>query len=325
MNLTQQELQQFEEEGYVVKPQVFSEEDMAPLRDAMVEIVADEAARLHAEGKLAETFPDEPFERRLASIMKAAPEAGWSIYKTITGRSGGGYSGPSIFQMIVHPPLLSCIESIVGPDIVASSVYRIRPKMPDFVFGEVPWHQDSGYFMAHCDTQMVVTCWVPLVDATLENGCLWVQPKTHKNGIIRHHTRPNAGYLIIADQDLPAQESFPVEMKAGDVLFMTNITPHCSKENTTDEVRWSFDLRYQSLNVPNNVGELPEEFDPNREPVEMACYPPEADFIVRCANNPEREIRTPEEFHALRQRYEQARNIQYPRREWTPLPGSAQT
>jgi hypothetical protein len=226
--------------------------------------------------------------------------------------------------MIVHPPLLSCIESIVGPDIVASSVYRIRPKMPNFALGEVPWHQDSGYFMPHCDQHTIVTCWIPLVDATIDNGCLWVQPKSHKIGILPHHTRANAGYLVIAAEDLPAQESLPLEMRAGDVLFLTNITTHCSKENTTDMVRWSFDLRYQSMDVPNNAGELPEEFDPNREPVEMACYPPEADFIVRCRQQPECEVRSPAEFHALRQRYEQAQNIQFPRRSWTPLPERAQ-
>lgn len=323
MSLTPQELTQFQEDGYVVKRQVFAERDLEPLREAMNEIVAREAERLQHEGKLSDIFLGEPFERRLACIMEASSEAGWEIYRAITGKSGGGYSGAAIFKMIVHPPLLSCIESIVGPEIVASSVYRIRPKMPGFEQTEVPWHQDSGYFMSHCDSQMIVTCWVPLVDATIENGCLWVQPKTHTNGIITHHTRPGKGYLVIADDDLPPIESFPVEMKAGDVLLLTNITPHCSKENTSDEVRWSFDLRYQSLSAPNNVGELPEEFDPQRAPVEMACHPPEADFIVRFPSQPEREVRTPEAFHILRERYEQASNIVYPSRGWTPLPATA--
>lgn len=319
MSLSPQELTQFEEDGFVVKRQVFSQNDLHPLREAMNEIVAREAERLQREGKISNTFEGEPFERRLACIMEASSEAGWEIYRAITGKSGGGYSGEAIFQMIVHPPLLSCIESIVGPEIVASSVYRIRPKMPGFEQTEVPWHQDSGYFMSHCDSQMIVTCWVPLVDATVENGCLWVQPKTHVNGILTHHTRPGKGYLVIADDDLPPAESLPIEMKAGDVLLLTNITPHCSKENTSEDVRWSFDLRYQGANVPNNVGQLPEEFDPQRAPVEMACHPPEADFIVRSPSQPEREIRTPQEFHMLRERYEQANNIVYPSRGWTPL------
>ena len=112
MSLTQNELKQFEEDGYVVKPRVFSAADLKPLQDAMNEIVATDAERLKAEGKLENTFPDEPFERRLACIMEASSEAGWEIYRAIIGKSGGGYSGAAIFKMIVHPPLLSCIESI---------------------------------------------------------------------------------------------------------------------------------------------------------------------------------------------------------------------
>lgn len=325
MSLTAQELAQFEEDGYVVKSQVFAPAAIQPLRDAMSSIVAGEAERLYAAGELPDTFADEPFERRLACIMNASPEAGMAIYKAIMGqKGGGGYTGPEMFNMIVHPPLLSCIESIVGPDIVASSVYRIRPKMPGFAIGEVPWHQDSAYMNAHCDHHMVVTCWIPLVDATIENGCLWIQPKAHQSGVVRHYAGGNSHYLVITDDDLPAEYSMPVEMKAGDVLFLTNTTPHCSKENNTDVVRWSIDLRYQSLDVPTNAEQAPEEYDPSRAPVEMACYPPEADFIVRCRSHPEREVKTPEAFHLLRQRYEQAGYIQYPQRGWVPLPEPVQ-
>ena len=34
-----------------------------------------------------------------------------------------------------------CVASLVGPDIIGSSVYRIRPKLPGFAGGEVPFHQ----------------------------------------------------------------------------------------------------------------------------------------------------------------------------------------
>ena len=36
-------------------------------------------------------------------------------------------------------------------------------------------------------------------------------------------------------------------------LLMTNRTPHGSYENTTDVVRWSMDLRYQSAALPTNA------------------------------------------------------------------------
>ena len=34
-----------------------------------------------------------------------------------------------------------------------------------------------------------------------------------------------------------------MKVPRGGVLFLTNLTPHCSRENSADVVRWSLDLR----------------------------------------------------------------------------------
>lgn len=39
----------------------------------------------------------------------------------------------------------------------------------------------------------------------------------------------------------------PVPMEPGDVLFMNRQTVHCSLPNVSDEIRWSFDLRYNPV------------------------------------------------------------------------------
>jgi ectoine hydroxylase-related dioxygenase (phytanoyl-CoA dioxygenase family) len=234
------------------------------------------------------------------------------------GKGGGGYNGPAMLQTIRHPALLSCIESLIGPDIVGSSVYRIRPKLPGWDRGEVPWHQDAGYTLAHCDRHLIVTCWVPLVDATLENGCLHVIPTVHSSGILKHFTGGHAGFLEVPQDELPQVDPVPVPMKAGDVLLLTNLTPHASFENRTDQVRWSIDLRYQSADVPNNVDEDPASYTPERDPVTMACYPPEADFVIRDRKDPAREIQSADQFRQVRQRYETTRP-NTPGRGWTPL------
>ena len=109
-----------------------------------------------------------------------------------------------------------------------------------------------------------------------------------------------------------------MEMKAGDVLFMTNLTPHASFENHSELVRWSVDLRYQSAEAPNNADEDPESYTPEREPVTMACYPPEADFVLRNPENPEQEVRSPEEFRRIRERFQGA-GAYNPGRGWARL------
>jgi len=107
-------------------------------------------------------------------------------------------------------------------------------------------------------------------------------------------------------------------MTAGSVLFMTNLTPHASFENHTDQVRWSLDLRYQSMSAPNNLDEAPTDVTPERDPVTMACYPPEADFVIRDTHHPEREIRSAETFNQLRERFNSAK-VYSPGRGWKAI------
>ena len=50
----------------------------------------------------------------------------------------------------------------------------------------------------------------------------------------------------------------------------------------------------------------------------MACYPPEADFVIRDDRHPEREVVDPRQFQALREKYDRTRAFS-PGRGWTPL------
>jgi hypothetical protein len=226
-----------------------------------------------------------------------------------------------MYDLITHPRLLDVLECLVGPEIVGSSVYRIRPKVPGLDRGVVPWHQDSGYFAAHCDQNLIVTCWIPLVDATPENGCLQVLPRVHRRGIAPHHTGGHAGYLVIQDEDLPAPPSAAVTVPVplGGVLLLTNLTPHCSTLNTTDVIRWSVDLRYQGREVPTNAFQEPEAFDPEAPLTEIACYAPEGDFVVRSRRRPDA-LHSYEQFVARRAGYDAAR-LPYPDRGWLPVEG----
>ena len=63
----------------------------------------------------------------------------------------GVLHGPGFFALITNPKLLDVAESLCGEELIASSVYRLRPKIPNYNYGAVPWHQDSAYFEPYCD------------------------------------------------------------------------------------------------------------------------------------------------------------------------------
>jgi ectoine hydroxylase-related dioxygenase (phytanoyl-CoA dioxygenase family) len=290
-------VQFFHEEGYLIVPDVFDPAQLEPLRTEMAAAIDQKINALKAEGKLTNLHAELDFDHRLAAIQRDSKENGEAIMRHLEGLRGGGFHAPEMFGVIAHPQLLAKVASLIGTqEIVASSVYRVRPKLPNLGRGVVPWHQDSGYFASHCDQEMIITCWVPLVDATAENGCMQILPRTHRGEVAMHHTGGNAGFLVIKDENLPddPRKSITAACPRGGVVFMTNRTPHCSTSNYSDHIRWSIDLRYQSADAPNNVGLWPETLDKDgvANPEfyakgNIACYPPEADFLVHSEKTPE--------------------------------------
>jgi len=195
-------------------------------------------------------------------------------------------------------------EQLCGPEVIASSVYRLRPKIPNYGYGAVPWHQDSSYFEPYCDNSLVLTAWVPLVDSNEENGCMWVIPGTHRLPVVPHQLACGGKYLGIDDKDLPAGEQVCCPVRKGGVLLMTNRTVHGSFANHSSGVRWSMDLRYQSAALPTNaaITRLPGEAEPSVElGVPAACYPPDRDFLVRSSLRPDEITRSYEQFRLLRE------------------------
>jgi hypothetical protein len=314
--LTPQQVQFFHEEGYLIAPNVFAPADLEPLRRALHQAIGEKARALQAEGKLVNLHSRLGFDRRLAAIHRESKENGDAISRHLEGLRGGGFHAPEMFDVIAHPRLLAAVAALLGThEIVASSVYRIRPKLPKLGRGVVPWHQDSGYYASHCDREMIVTCWIPLVDANVENGCMQILPRTHRGKVVTHHTGGNAGFLVIKDKNLPAdpRQAITAACPRGGVVFMTNRTPHCSTPNYSDHIRWSIDLRFQSADAPSNVGLWPETLDAEGnadaefyKKGNIACYPPEADFLVSSRRTPKK-VTDYAEYARRREVYDQTK------------------
>ena len=88
------------------------------------------------------------------------------------------------------------------------------------------------------------------------------------------------------------------------MLLLTNRTPHCSGDNVTDVIRWSVDVRYQSANLPTNY-QPPSGWTNDELPHDApdACYPPEADFLVKSRRRPGDVVRDSETFSRIRQKH----------------------
>jgi ectoine hydroxylase-related dioxygenase (phytanoyl-CoA dioxygenase family) len=64
---------------------------------------------------------------------------------------------------------------------------------------------------------------------------------------------------VIEDGAFLEDHRVTVPVMKGEALVMTNRTPHRSIENTSDVIRWSVDLRYQSADLPTNYPPMRSE------------------------------------------------------------------
>ena len=289
----------FFQHGYLILESVIDDKFLDPVIEELDSEIDKRARKLLAEGELSDLYQDEGFRTRLAKISSETPKLAVSIWNGIL-------HGPAIFNLITAPPLVDAMGKILGPEIIASSVYRLRPKIPNFGYGEVPWHQDSAYFEPFCDDHLILTAWIPLVDSDQDNGCLYVIPGSHKNKVVEHQSNLDGKYLEIKEEHLPGENWVACPVKKGGVLLLSNKTFHASFQNQTDGVRWSMDLRYQNAALPTNadIDRLEGEIDPAvMSDAPAACFPPDADFLVRSEKRPGQVLKSYEDFRRLREEF----------------------
>ena len=241
-------------EGYLVVEDVFPPSLLDTLKaefDAEVEAYARQA---HADGRLAELYSDEPFERRLARVAAALDDAG-ELLRAMNGK----LRTPGMFAVMTYPAILDIVESVIGGEILVHPQFNARAKLPNQDATVVPWHQDLGYLQADAEPTFMVNFWIPLVDATRENGCLEIISGSHGAPLMPHETGlgPAGNFKGIRDENLPAGDQVLCPVDVGSVLLIQHKTLHRSLPNTSDHVRWSLDLRYCDPSMPTGRDYVP--------------------------------------------------------------------
>lgn len=128
-------------------------------------------------------------------------------------------------------------------------------------FNIIPYHQDSAYILPNSFENkdfLQITCWLPLVDVSIENGTIEIAD-SFENKQINHNLKN--GYMQI-DEKL---KSTPLILKAGTLVLMHHNLIHGSNVNKTDSIRWSLDFRYQNIQIPFQNMKQGFEIYPDKE------------------------------------------------------------
>ena len=109
--------------------------------------------------------------------------------------------------------------------------------------GEVTWHQDASFF----DTtpSSVTGFWFALEDATVDNGCLWMQPGGHRGPPRERFVREGDSVRMEPLDATPwpdSRSAVPVEAAAGTLVVFHGLLPHWSAPNRSARSRHAYTL-----------------------------------------------------------------------------------
>jgi phytanoyl-CoA hydroxylase len=232
MGLTTDQVAAYERDGFVAVPQLLSPEEVEALRRRTEAIILGEVAMPPEFEKYLQIEPSlagqEPTGReRLNAVRKL-----WQLWKF----------DPVFEALIRHPAILDVVESLIGPDIKFFGDQMLLK--PPFHGSAKPMHQDSPYWPI--DPPALVTCWIALDDATVENGCMRFLPGSHRRGIIPHRHLEGPHLIPEEYESMDTTGEVCVELKAGGASFHHSCTLHETSANTTPYPRRAHTLAYMS-------------------------------------------------------------------------------
>jgi ectoine hydroxylase-related dioxygenase (phytanoyl-CoA dioxygenase family) len=206
-------LDNFRQDGYAVLRDLLTPAEVAALRAETVALCRGDRGPVDGVTPANPAEPDDEVIRRylcvhhphkLSAVMAAAQR---------------------------HSAVVDALTTVIGPDVKAmQSMLFVKA---DGKPGQA-WHQDE-FFIPTRDRSLTAV-WVALDDATVDNGCLWVLPGSHRPGVIypnREHEDPRWD-CTAESYGFPYRDAdaVPVEVKAGSAVVFNGYLLHRSLPNT---------------------------------------------------------------------------------------------
>ncbi len=240
---TESELKEYDERGFFVREDVFSEQELESMR-AGVENVH---AQIIAAADLPEAGPvDQVDNQKYQNVLGSRVKWEWSDnLHAVRSMEPTGHLDPRLDVLIDDPRLYQPVASINGCKTL--SVFSDKLNVKRAGGAPFPWHQEGLYWENGAeDLESLVSTLTYLDDGSKENGCLWVIPGSHKQGNLQGLKDRGVLGALYTDTELIEGEAFATEIPAGSVLFWHRDLVHGSQTNRTTSSRRVFVVAYQS-------------------------------------------------------------------------------
>jgi phytanoyl-CoA hydroxylase len=152
------------------------------------------------------------------------------------------YISPIMRKYATHPKICGVLSQITAAHLpfwdgsvkCMQSMLFVKPP----TFQGQAWHQDEIYIPTR--DRSLIGAWIALDDATVENGCLWVIPGSHRSGYLypqKSHENPDEFDFAPESYGFDVSAQVPVEVKAGTVVFFNGYLLHRSFKNRSEIYR----------------------------------------------------------------------------------------
>ena len=179
--LNQQQLKQFETQGYLIVENVIDQKHLDALHSEYFTLFKTLYEGWYADGLVTAAPEGLSFWQLLDQCYRAE---GFDWYQPLDISLPGEnihentpmHHGPAIFDIVTNKNLLDIIKSLIGPEITSNPIQhvRIKPPQKSLPDGEIrahinvtDWHQDRGVGHEEADTTDMITAWLAITDATM--------------------------------------------------------------------------------------------------------------------------------------------------------------
>jgi phytanoyl-CoA hydroxylase len=232
--VTPEREQQFREQGFLAIDNAFTPDEVRSALDGMLDVIGGRYPGyrgIQFEAAARELLPTLPAEQKQDVVRKISHFIQWDA---------------RLHAMATHPRMLALVERLIGdkPGLFEDKALIKPPR----VGREKPWHQDHAYWNLPLDAT-VVTVWIALDEAAVDNGCLFVIPGSHREGPVVHFRRRD---WQICDDSVQTQRVVAAPLKPGGALLFDSYLQHGTPTNTSAKRRRALQFVY----VPATAGRI---------------------------------------------------------------------
>ena len=146
---------------------------------------------------------------------------------------------PDILNMTAHRAARSVASLILGCDGASLRFFGHMVLKAALQGPETPWHQDVAYWQPGRDYQ-ALSVWLPLIDTTVESGCMQFIPRSHRGPVHTHRRTDNNPALLLEAVGVETTAAVACPVPAGVATIHDCKTLHYAGPNRTSSGRPAF-------------------------------------------------------------------------------------